>query len=124
MTRPPSGESAPQGRPAPGGGRRAMFLQRRTYRRRRLMDAARILPLVGAVMFTIPLLWPEADGPAGTSIPTSLAITYIFATWALLIGASAVFSYFIQSWSEVWDPDSDPPSQSAPVPDSADGQAG
>nr|WP_294614957.1 hypothetical protein [uncultured Roseovarius sp.] len=33
-----------------------VFLARRTYRRRRLADGARLLPVIGTVLFFIPLL--------------------------------------------------------------------
>jgi hypothetical protein len=105
-------------------GKRAMFLQRRTYRRRRLMDAARILPLIGIVLFIIPLLWPQTGDAKGEPTATSTAITYIFVIWALLIWASAVFAYYIRHWSEIWGGET-PPAGGAPAPpDPADGQAG
>ncbi|MFN3661279.1 hypothetical protein [Yoonia sp.] len=66
-----------------------VFLERASYRQRRLGDAARFLPVLGAVLWLIPLLWqpdgPEAPSNAGT-------ITYIFAVWVLLIGLAAVLS--------------------------------
>lgn len=67
-----------------------VFLERQSYRRRRLMDAARVLPVIGAGLFSVPLLWPAAsDGTAG--VPTSSAITYVFGVWAVLIVVSAAF---------------------------------
>ena len=63
-----------------------VFLERQSYRRRRLSDAARLLPLLGAALFAVPLLWPTAED-AGTGIapmPTSVAITYLFSIWAAL----------------------------------------
>lgn len=54
-----------------------LFLARRTYRRRRLMDALRLLPWLGAFLFGLPLLWRD---PA-----TSHGLLYLFAAWALLI---------------------------------------
>ncbi|MGR3271017.1 hypothetical protein DU478_14460 [Thalassococcus profundi] len=61
--------------------RPSLFLERRTYRRRRLMDAARLLPLLGLLLWCIPLLWPS--GPEG--VTSSGALTYIFCVWLGLI---------------------------------------
>ncbi len=70
-----------------------LFLERQSYRRRRLTDAARLLPLLGAALFLVPLLW---DGAAdvettenGPRVATSQAIMFIFGAWALLIAVSA-----------------------------------
>ncbi|MCE8547150.1 hypothetical protein KBY25_15090 [Ruegeria pomeroyi] len=65
-----------------------VFLERQSYRRRRLMDAARLLPLMGAALFAVPLLWPSEG--AGT-VRMSAAITYVFGVWAILIAVSALF---------------------------------
>ena len=62
-----------------------LFLTRSTYRRRRLMDAARLFPVLGGAMFVLPVLWAE-----GTD--TSDGIFYLFGVWALLIAGAAVLS--------------------------------
>lgn len=67
-----------------------VFLERQSYRRRRLADAARLLPILGAGLFAIPLLWPADPGEA-EPVTMSSAITYIFLCWAFLILASAGF---------------------------------
>ncbi|MBE1284091.1 MAG: hypothetical protein GJ676_12345 [Rhodobacteraceae bacterium] len=79
----------------------AMFLERRSYRRRRLMDAAKLLPIFGAVLFLIPLLWLISGSEAGP-VPTSRAITYIFVVWALLIAVNALFGMGVKRWAETW----------------------
>ena len=84
----------------------SQFVERKTYRRRRLMDIARLLPLLGALLFTVPLMWPDPDpypapGTAGL-MPMSDAITYIFVIWALLILASFIFGIAVRSWAEHW----------------------
>ncbi|MBR2658212.1 hypothetical protein [Yoonia sp.] len=70
-------------------GKTPVFLERANYRQRRLGDAARFLPLLGTVLWLIPLLWtrdgPEAPSNAGT-------ITYIFVIWVVLIGLAALLS--------------------------------
>ncbi len=63
-----------------------VFLERATYRRRRMMDAARILPVVGFLLILLPVLWTRHDGAgiAGEAI-------YLFALWAgLVLGAAAL----------------------------------
>ncbi|MEL7212356.1 MAG: hypothetical protein AAGK92_06820 [Pseudomonadota bacterium] len=69
--------------------REPLFLGRDSYRRRRLTDAARLLPLVGVILFTIPLLWGERDGEAPS---TSSAGLYVFGVWIGLILAGYVLA--------------------------------
>lgn len=61
-----------------------LFLARRTYRQRRLMDAARLLPWLGTLLFSLPLLWSEAA--------TATGLLYIFAVWVVLIAIAAAFA--------------------------------
>ncbi|WP_170790446.1 hypothetical protein [Ruegeria lacuscaerulensis] len=75
----------------PPGVRPSLFLERQSYRRRRLMDAARLLPILGAALIAIPLLWPESEGDNG--VPLSSAMFYIFICWGLLIGVSLIFGF-------------------------------
>jgi hypothetical protein len=77
-----------------------VFLERQSYRRRRLTDAARLLPLLGAALFSVPLLWPTADdaGAGITALPTSAAITYLFSIWAALILGNVLFGLFTRGW--------------------------
>lgn len=76
----------------PTGVRPSLFLERQGYRRRRLMDAARLLPILGAALVAIPLLWPSRSAPEG-GVPLSSAILYIFTCWALLILISLIFGF-------------------------------
>ena len=62
-----------------------VFLERQTYRRRRIMDAGRFLPFVGAFLFLVPVLW------AGT-VQTTSGIFYIFGLWLILIGIAGLLS--------------------------------
>ena len=84
-----------------------VFLERRSYRRRRLADAARLLPVLGAVLFMIPLLWPDgqAGADAGTSMRTSQAIVYIFGIWAALIVISGLVGLGARHWGQSDRPD-------------------
>lgn len=66
-----------------------LFLARRSYRRRRLMDAARLLPLLGVVLFFMPALWHPAQTPAPD---TGRGLIYLFAVWAFLIATAMVLA--------------------------------
>lgn len=84
----------------------SVFLERQSYRRRRLMDAARILPLFGALLFALPLLWtsPVSDGATGDAgISMSSAIIYVFSVWTALIVAILVFGKTTRAWSRPGD---------------------
>ncbi|WP_417806833.1 hypothetical protein [Thioclava sp.] len=62
-----------------------LFLARRSYRRRRLMDAARLLPVLGMVLFALPGLWHPAETPTPD---TGRGGLYLFAVWIGLIFAA------------------------------------
>lgn len=70
--------------------RGALFLERSTYRRRRLGDAARLLPVFGALALGLPMLWPVA-APKEDRVAMSDAMLYIFGVWVVLILAAALF---------------------------------
>jgi hypothetical protein len=87
---------------------RPLFLARGTYRQRRLRDAARLLPVMGALLWMIPLLWPRgADGQL-----VSLALLYIFGVWAGLIALTLILSRALRT-----DDDIPGPEQPAGPPD-------
>ncbi|MBE0414625.1 hypothetical protein [Yoonia sp.] len=71
--------------PAPN---KLVFLERANYRQRRLRDAARLLPMLGAVLWILPLLWRDDAAGSGTG-KTGI---YIFAVWMFLIVLSAIIS--------------------------------
>ncbi|WP_116084311.1 hypothetical protein [Tropicimonas sp. IMCC34011] len=85
-------EETPAGE-TPAGERRALFLERGSYRRRRLMDAARILPVAGAILLILPLLWHSGGAESGPG-PATDAI-YVFAVWVLLIAGAAILSRYL-----------------------------
>ncbi|MCL7465031.1 hypothetical protein [Phaeovulum sp. NW3] len=62
-----------------------LFLARRSYRRRRMMDAVRLLPLLGAVLVMLPTLWQPAQTPEPD---TARGTIYLFAVWLFLILAA------------------------------------
>lgn len=63
-----------------------IFLARRGYRLRRATDAARFLPVVGAFLLLVPLLWTAGSTRSG--------VIYLFAIWFLLI----LVAWFLSRW--------------------------
>jgi hypothetical protein len=84
-----------------------LFLEREAYRRRRLADAARILPAAGLVLFLLPALWRQPGDPN-----TAAEALYLFAVWALLILIAALLARPLR---RAGDPRSPAPSAS-PLP--------
>jgi peptidoglycan/LPS O-acetylase OafA/YrhL len=73
--------------------RRPLFLARAPYRRRRLRDAARLLPVLGVLLLLLPLLWtPESEVTLSAG-----DVTYFFLVWAGLIVLAAVFAPGLRS---------------------------
>ena len=65
------------------------FLAHRSYRRRRMIDAARLLPVLGLFLILMPILWR----PAATPEPdTARGGIYLFAVWLLLIAVAFVLA--------------------------------
>ncbi|WP_323771727.1 hypothetical protein [Antarctobacter sp.] len=61
-----------------------IHVERQTFRRRRLIDATCALPLLGWVLWWLPLLWSGSE----VNVPASQVLIYIFGVWiALAIGA-------------------------------------
>lgn len=68
--------------------KRPLFLARAPYRRRRLRDAARLLPVLGVFLLLLPLLWT----PDARMSLRSGDVVYFFAVWLVLIGLAAAFA--------------------------------
>jgi len=83
---PPFDPAQPQGR---------IFLERRGYRQRRIIDAARMLPIVGLLLWLVPLVWP--DGAAEGAISTSRATLYVFLIWSGLIALGGYLAWRMDS---------------------------
>jgi hypothetical protein len=66
--------------------RQPLFLARTSYRKRRLRDGARVLPIFGLLLLLLPLLWPQT----ARAIVAHWAL--VFAVWAGLIALSAAIS--------------------------------
>ncbi|MGI9388954.1 MAG: hypothetical protein ACR2O1_02755 [Boseongicola sp.] len=76
-----------------------IFLERQSYRRRRLGDAAKLIPVVGAILLLMPIL-------VGSAARTSSGLIYIFAVWAILIALIALISRrLVKSISESESPE-------------------
>ena len=68
------------------GQRGPLFLPRPEYRKRRLVDAARLLPVFGGFLMFLPILWAP-DGAQGRD--TARDGIYLFVIWAVLVGLAA-----------------------------------
>lgn len=68
--------------------REPLFLARQIYRRRRVADAARLVPVVGALLFLVPILAANSDDGASSA----RGGLYVFTVWAGLIVVAAVLS--------------------------------
>ena len=69
------------------------FLAPAGYRRKRLLDAARLLPALGVALLLVPLLWTRSDAPGG--VGNAAALLYLFGVWAALILAAFLLSRLI-----------------------------
>lgn len=69
------------------------FLARESYRMRRLMDAARLLPVFGLLLFLLPIL---RLSPASEAPPTAAEAVYLFAIWVALIALAFVLSLVLR----------------------------
>lgn len=66
--------------------RQPLFLARANYRKRRLRDGARLVPIFGLLLLMLPLLWPSA----GRIVTVHWA--FVFVIWAALICMAAALS--------------------------------
>jgi len=73
---------------AKAGPKRPLFLARASYRRRRLRDAARLLPIVGLGLLLLPLflLTGTRDHLAARDV------IYLFCVWLGMIVIAAIFA--------------------------------
>lgn len=79
-----------------------LFLARAVYRRRRLRDAGRLLPVLGLLLLVLPGLGQgNTEGAGQTAI-------YIFVVWALLIAAAAALAPGLSRTESEADPVDDP----------------
>ena len=91
--------------------RSPQFLARETYRMRRLMDAARFLPVLGVVLVLLPLMRHSAQTEAP---PTASEGVYLFLVWFGLIAGAFLLS---RGLSRALDIAKQQPPRSAPSED-------
>lgn len=90
--------------------RQPLFLARANYRRRRLRDGARMLPLFGLILLMLPMLWPQAQRVI------TLHWAYLFLVWAALIGVAAWLAGKLVDGDMALDLDADPLLDAPPPP--------
>ena len=67
-----------------------LFLARAVYRRRRLRDAARLLPVIGLLLVILPAFGHDGDvGRDGGHADTAV---YLFVVWAVMIAVAAALA--------------------------------
>ncbi len=66
-----------------------VFLQRASYRRRRLRDAARLVPFLGVILWAMPLAWHTEQGAAQVG---ANGLVYMFGVWVVLILLTAALT--------------------------------
>ena len=69
--------------------REPLFLERESYRQRRTIDAARLLPFLGFLALCLPILW--GGGEDGARL-TSVGVIYLFGVWSVLILAALILA--------------------------------
>jgi hypothetical protein len=77
--------------------KRPLFLPRARYRRRRLRDAARLLPLFGGFLFLLPILWSPATTEGRDTAPDGI---FLFMVWAGLVVAAGLLSRHLRADDE------------------------
>ncbi len=82
------------------GRREPTFLARDTYRQRRMIDAARFLPFLGAFAFIVPTLIADRIG-------TAPGYVVLFGGWIVLIVLSRIVTGRLQRHSVLDDPPDD-----------------
>lgn len=92
-------------RPAKRG---PLFLPRPEYRKRRLVDAARLLPVFGGFLVLLPILWAPVGGQGSETARDGI---YLFVIWAALVGLAA---WLAPGLADAADDEDRPASPSAP----------
>lgn len=83
-----------------------LFLERRGYTQRRIVDGARLLPIVGLVLFMVPLIWPQSG--EANAVTTSVSSVYVFLIWFALIVTGGLLAHRINAISALQDSENAP----------------
>ena len=67
----------------------SVFLERRSYRRRRLVDTLKLMLLLGGWLFLLPVLWPNGGDPSVETPAMSSVLIFVFVVWTALVVLSA-----------------------------------
>ena len=67
-----------------------VFLPPAGYRQKRVRDAAHLVPVLGAGLLLLPLLWVPSDESGG--VGNAAALLYVLGVWAGLILAALVLA--------------------------------
>jgi hypothetical protein len=86
-------------------------VEREAYRRRRLMDGARILPAAGLIALLLPVLWVASGGT-----DTAAEALYLFGLWAIMIGTAGLLSRPLRDELDRDRPPPPPPPRPDPAP--------
>ena len=70
---------------------RAVFLEKASYRQRRLRDTLRMLPVLGVILWLMPLLWESGGAEASRTV---MAVKYVFGVWMFLIVFAGGLAFF------------------------------
>jgi hypothetical protein len=104
--------SAPNG-DDPDGRPNRLFLERRGYIQRRVIDGAKLLPIVGLILFMVPLIWSRTGD--ANAIGTSNSTIYIFCIWLGLIVLGAILANRITASGAAQENKSKPDTIGAPA---------
>lgn len=79
-----------------------VFLERRGYRQRRMMDALRLLPVLGVLLWLLPLFWPTGPSVQAGATPVTMSsvVIYVFSVWGLLIAISYLLRWGLRQQLE------------------------
>jgi|SaaInlStandDraft_1057018.scaffolds.fasta_scaffold59412_3 ACR3 family arsenite efflux pump ArsB len=74
------------------------FLEQSRYRQRRMMDALRLLPVLGLLLWLFPIFWPTGLNVSNNNDPvsTSSAVIYVFLVWGILILLSSILRWCLR----------------------------
>lgn len=87
-------------------------LERNLYRGRRLIDAVRLLPWLGLILFILPALFaPEAPEQASS---TAFRLLYFIAAWLLMICLALIIAHSLKRQDRATPQDNSPPQDRGP----------